>query len=123
MSRASEKVCSVHEPWRGNTGPAACSRSWASVNHVTSSPSPSSPAPRRCTTVVTRVKPRVTGRSRRSSSYDSTSSGTPAKRFHRLSAMDFDLTDEQRLIQQTVRSFVDERVLPNAIENDINHHL
>jgi len=37
--------------------------------------------------------------------------------------MDFDLTDEQRLIQQTVRSFVDERVLPNAIENDINHHL
>src|ERR1043165_8958978 len=37
--------------------------------------------------------------------------------------MDFDLTDEQRLIQQTVRAFVDERVLPNAIENDINHHL
>src|SRR5919201_993576 len=37
--------------------------------------------------------------------------------------MDFDLTDEQRLIQDTVRSFVDERVLPNAVENDINHHL
>ena len=37
--------------------------------------------------------------------------------------MDFELTDEQRLIQQTVRDFVDERVLPNAIENDINHHL
>src|SRR5918998_1105131 len=37
--------------------------------------------------------------------------------------MDFDLTDEQRLIQDTVRSFVDERVLPNAIENDVNHHL
>ncbi|MDQ2910763.1 MAG: acyl-CoA dehydrogenase family protein, partial [Actinomycetota bacterium] len=37
--------------------------------------------------------------------------------------MDFDLTDEQRLIQETVRSFVDERVLPNAIENDINHRL
>src|SRR6202011_3431900 len=37
--------------------------------------------------------------------------------------MDFELTDEQRLIQSTVRSFVDERVLPNAIENDINHHL
>src|SRR5215471_5511694 len=37
--------------------------------------------------------------------------------------MDFDLTDEQRLIQDTVRDFVDERVLPNAIENDINHHL
>src|SRR3954452_6331684 len=37
--------------------------------------------------------------------------------------MDFDLTPEQRLIQDTVRSFVDERVLPNAFENDINHHL
>src|SRR5881397_3792425 len=37
--------------------------------------------------------------------------------------MDFELTDEQRLLQDTVRRFVDERVLPNAIENDINHHL
>src|SRR5262245_30759407 len=37
--------------------------------------------------------------------------------------MDFELTEEQRLIQDTVRAFVDERVLPNAIENDINHHL
>src|SRR5262250_1826416 len=37
--------------------------------------------------------------------------------------MDFELTPEQRLIQDTVRSFVDERVLPNAIENDINHRL
>ena len=37
--------------------------------------------------------------------------------------MDFELTDEQRLIQETVRRFVDERVLPNAIENDIDHHL
>src|SRR3954471_10342620 len=37
--------------------------------------------------------------------------------------MDFDLTEEQRLIQETVRSFVDERVLPNAIENDIAHRL
>jgi len=37
--------------------------------------------------------------------------------------VDFELTPEQRLIQDTVRSFVDERVLPNAIENDINHHL
>src|SRR5437016_10729784 len=37
--------------------------------------------------------------------------------------MDFDLTDEQRLIQDTVRSFVDERVLPNAIQNDIEHRL
>jgi glutaryl-CoA dehydrogenase (non-decarboxylating) len=37
--------------------------------------------------------------------------------------VDFSLTEEQRLIQETVRAFVDERVLPNAIENDINHHL
>src|SRR5438132_6805294 len=37
--------------------------------------------------------------------------------------MDFTLTDEQRLIQETVRTFVDERVLPVAVENDINHHL
>src|SRR3954470_24947916 len=37
--------------------------------------------------------------------------------------MDFDLTDEQRLIQETVRDFVDERVLPNAVDNDIAHRL
>src|ERR671920_2480526 len=37
--------------------------------------------------------------------------------------MDFFLTDEQRLIQETVRTFVDERVLPVAIENDIAHKL
>src|SRR5215216_4589929 len=37
--------------------------------------------------------------------------------------MDFVLTDEQRLIQDTVRNFVDERVLPVAIENDIAHKL
>src|SRR5437763_10609761 len=37
--------------------------------------------------------------------------------------MDFDLTDEQRVIQDTVRAFVDERVLPVAVENDINHKL
>src|SRR5438445_6606810 len=37
--------------------------------------------------------------------------------------MDFTLTEEQRLIQDTVRNFVDERVLPVAVENDINHHL
>jgi alkylation response protein AidB-like acyl-CoA dehydrogenase len=40
-----------------------------------------------------------------------------------LAGMDFDLTPEQREVQATVRQFVDERVLPNAIENDINHHL
>src|SRR6476619_5430630 len=37
--------------------------------------------------------------------------------------MDFELSDEQRLLQDTVRAFVNERVLPVAIENDINHHL
>src|SRR5207244_13633050 len=37
--------------------------------------------------------------------------------------MDFELTDEQRLLQETVRRFVEDRILPNAIENDINHHL
>src|SRR5437764_3569523 len=37
--------------------------------------------------------------------------------------MEFDLTEEQRLIQETVRNFVDERVLPNAIQNDIEHRL
>ena len=35
--------------------------------------------------------------------------------------MDFELTDEQRLIQETVRSFVDDRVLPVAVQNDIEH--
>src|ERR1051325_8693131 len=35
--------------------------------------------------------------------------------------MDFELTDEQRLIQETVRNFVDERVLPVAVQNDIDH--
>src|SRR3989440_10297147 len=37
--------------------------------------------------------------------------------------MDFELTDEQRLLQDTVRAFVDERVLPSAVQNDIDHHL
>jgi glutaryl-CoA dehydrogenase (non-decarboxylating) len=37
--------------------------------------------------------------------------------------VDFELTAEQRLIQETVRAFVDERVLPVAIENDIHHRL
>ena len=34
-----------------------------------------------------------------------------------------DLNDEQRSIQETVREFVDRRILPVAQENDINHHL
>jgi glutaryl-CoA dehydrogenase (non-decarboxylating) len=37
--------------------------------------------------------------------------------------MDFELTDEQRLLQDTVRRFVEDRILPNAVENDVNHHL
>jgi alkylation response protein AidB-like acyl-CoA dehydrogenase len=37
--------------------------------------------------------------------------------------MDFSLTDEQRLTQDTVRAFVDERVLPVAVQNDIEHRL
>ena len=37
--------------------------------------------------------------------------------------MDLQLSDEQRAIQETVREFVDRRVLPVAQENDINHHL
>ncbi|HEY7537216.1 MAG TPA: acyl-CoA dehydrogenase family protein [Gaiellaceae bacterium] len=37
--------------------------------------------------------------------------------------MDLSLTEEQRLIQETVRAFVDERVLPVAVENDIEHRL
>src|SRR5213082_1795674 len=37
--------------------------------------------------------------------------------------MDFELTDEQRLLQDTVRRFVDDRILPTANENDIGHRL
>jgi glutaryl-CoA dehydrogenase (non-decarboxylating) len=37
--------------------------------------------------------------------------------------VEFELTDEQRLIQDTVRAFVDERVLPVAVQNDIDHKL
>src|SRR5713101_8427520 len=37
--------------------------------------------------------------------------------------MDFELTAEQRLIQDTVRDFVDNEVLPVAVENDIEHKL
>jgi glutaryl-CoA dehydrogenase (non-decarboxylating) len=37
--------------------------------------------------------------------------------------VDFELSDEQRLLQDTVRAFVDERVLPVAVENDMAHRL
>jgi len=37
--------------------------------------------------------------------------------------VDLELTEEQRLIQETVRSFVDDRILPVAVQNDIEHKL
>jgi glutaryl-CoA dehydrogenase (non-decarboxylating) len=37
--------------------------------------------------------------------------------------VDFELSDEQRLLQDTVRAFVDERILPVAVENDMAHRL
>ena len=37
--------------------------------------------------------------------------------------INLDLSAEQRAIQETVRQFVDERVLPVAVENDIDHRL
>src|SRR5947209_6459928 len=37
--------------------------------------------------------------------------------------LDLRLTDEQRNVQETVRRFVDDRVLPHAVENDIEHRL
>jgi butyryl-CoA dehydrogenase len=36
--------------------------------------------------------------------------------------MDFDLTDEQRLIRETARAFADKGIAPRARENDRNHH-
>jgi butyryl-CoA dehydrogenase len=36
--------------------------------------------------------------------------------------MDFDLTDEQRLIQETARDFADREIVPRARENDRNEH-
>jgi len=40
-----------------------------------------------------------------------------------LPVVDFELSGEQRLLQETVRSFVEDRVLPVAIQNDIDHRL
>jgi alkylation response protein AidB-like acyl-CoA dehydrogenase len=37
-------------------------------------------------------------------------------------AMDFDLTDEQRLIRETAKAFTDKEIVPRARENDRNHH-
>jgi glutaryl-CoA dehydrogenase (non-decarboxylating) len=37
--------------------------------------------------------------------------------------VEFDLTAEQRLLQDTVRGFVDDRILPVAVQNDIEHRL
>src|SRR3954447_10631103 len=36
--------------------------------------------------------------------------------------MDLDLTDEQRLIQDTAREFTDREIVPRARDNDRNHH-
>src|SRR5919204_2665616 len=36
--------------------------------------------------------------------------------------MDFDLTDEQKLIRETARDFTDQQIAPRARENDRNHH-
>jgi alkylation response protein AidB-like acyl-CoA dehydrogenase len=36
--------------------------------------------------------------------------------------MDFDLTDEQRLIRETAKAFTDNEIVPRARDNDRNHH-
>jgi butyryl-CoA dehydrogenase len=36
--------------------------------------------------------------------------------------MDFELTDEQRLIRETARAFTDNEIVPAARDNDRNHH-
>src|SRR6476661_6477234 len=36
--------------------------------------------------------------------------------------MDFDLTDEQKLIRETARDFTDNEIVPRGRDNDRNHH-
>jgi butyryl-CoA dehydrogenase len=36
--------------------------------------------------------------------------------------MDFELTDEQRLIKETARAFTDKEIVPRTRDNDRNHH-
>jgi butyryl-CoA dehydrogenase len=36
--------------------------------------------------------------------------------------MDFELTDEQKLVRETARDFADKEIAPRAKENDRNHH-
>jgi alkylation response protein AidB-like acyl-CoA dehydrogenase len=36
--------------------------------------------------------------------------------------MDFDLTDEQKLVRETAKAFADNEIAPRARENDRNHH-
>src|ERR1700712_308078 len=36
--------------------------------------------------------------------------------------MDFDLSDEQKLIRETARDFTDKEIVPRARENDRNSH-
>src|SRR3954463_2765072 len=100
--------------------------SWSSPVYETSSPTPSSPRPKGLISVVPRVTPVETACSSRSRPTFWIATGRAARRSQaltRLAAMNFELSEEQRLIQDTVRSFVDERVLPNAIQNDIDHRL
>src|SRR5262249_33822892 len=63
------------------------------------------------------------GRRTRARGCHSPSTTSRRQRASRLARVDFALTEEQRLIQDTVRTFVDERVLPVAIQNDIDHKL
>src|SRR4051812_43910846 len=63
---------------RSCVGPASWSAMWSSASYTTSSPTPVSPLPCRCITVLRRVKSLDTSRSSPSSSYDSTSIGRSA---------------------------------------------
>src|SRR4051812_31164789 len=36
--------------------------------------------------------------------------------------MDFDLTDEQKLVKETAKAFADGEIAPRVRENDRNHH-
>src|SRR5436190_19750488 len=36
--------------------------------------------------------------------------------------MDFDLTDEQKLVRETAKAFADNEIAPRARDNDRNHH-
>src|ERR671921_748713 len=48
---------------------------------------------------------------------------TDAEQTLAQTGINLDLTDEQRAIQETVREFVDRRIMPVASKNDIEHRL